>query len=636
MSEPDRAASARSVGFQARYKIGETPPFPVEHVALEATWDFAAARSGALFDASLAAARRTAAVAASEGLARAAALAAQVGEFAHPWARWIDALARTHGLDGLSIHVEEEGGMVRLRIPTSYPAVVARWGEAGLDLLLLARATIEGGSVAADSERWRKRLAAFDRGLPDAPTRALHSALSERNLFWAWRDGAPTMVGSGSRQRPVEAGADPQAIAGSIAALDPMVPVYAVTGSVGKTTTVRMIAQLLESTRLRLGITASDGAWAAGHRIAEGDQIAGVPARRVLGRPDVDVAVLEYGRGALIAGGMPRWSVDVGLLVNIDDAHLTMDSITTRAQMADVKALMLAPARLAVLNRDDSQCRRVGALRDASTCAWFSLTASAAALRRVSRSAAGAAGVERGEDGAPAAIALWRAGRREHRLSLDGVAPFHGLLGEKTLEELLGAVASVAFGPVPVADLEAGLRALRLDSENHSFRASVHRNGDIFFMLDKGAEDASLRHLQTAVEAVCAREGIGHRLCVVTRGAVEAPEVLYGACARLHRFCDSFVCFDRPNAYAMSGARPDDYPPGSIPHLLKAEIERLNRAAGIDKPVVTMPDWDAAEAHLRTRLADATGKMLVLINQPSSSQADLNRRIVDFVSEPLD
>ena len=618
--------------FQARYKIGETPAFPVAHLALEADWPFASDRFEAVLAASLQAARQlAAALPEGEVLARAAGFAEQGA--AHPWVRWIEAFARARGLEAPAVHVEEADDRLRLRIPTSYPFVVEGWARTALDLLRLAHRALDGG-VDVDKALWARRLTWIARPLPDAPTRVLHDALNRHGLLWTWQGGRRTLVGTGSRQQAVETDGGPEAQADRLAALGLMVPVYAVTGSVGKTTSVRMIAQLLALAGHRVGLTASDGAWAGDRLLAAGDQIGGTAARLVLRQPDVDAAVLEYGRGGLIAIGMPPWPYDIGMLINVEEVHLGIEAVETMAQMADVKARMLTPARIALLNRDDAQCRRLGALRGAASCAWFSATASAAVLRKASRGTAGAAGVIRDGEGAPAAIAVWREGRLERSLSLAGVAPLHGLLGEKTLEELLGAAAAIAFGPLPCDDLEAALRVLRLDARNHSFRASIHRNGPIVFMLDKAAEEASLRHLQTAVETLCASEGISRRLCAVARGATETSKVLHNSCRRLNQFIDEFICFDRPNAYTLSGARPE-YAPGSIPHLLKAELDRLNRAAGSDKPVMTMADWDATEDYLRARLAATTEKMLVLINQPSTGQAELNRRIMDFVERPL-
>jgi hypothetical protein len=99
----------------------------------------------------------------------------------------------------------------------------------------------------------------------------------------------------------------------------------------------------------------------------------------------------------------------------------------------------------------------------------------------------------------------------------------------------------------------------------------------------------------------------------------------------LHRFMDEFLCFDRPDSYSHSAALPI-YSPGSIPRLLRDEVLRLNAERGTDKPVAVVPEWSAAEAFLRKRLAGLDGTTLVLINQPATSAPELNRRIARFVS----
>lgn len=478
-------------------------------------------------------------------------------------------------------------------------------------------------------QTWLEAIANLPSLLPSREVMAFHHELWLAGINWQWLKGERTLVGQGVRQRLVT-GVPALGFPGDADAW--RIPIYTVTGSVGKTTTARLLSQLLADSGPGLALTASDGAWVGEQRLHSGDCIGGVSARAMLQRPDVSAAVFEQGRGGMLTQGVPYARSDVAVLLNVQVVHLGLGGIDTLEAMADVKALGLRPARLAVLNLDDSQCRRIGSLRQMKSCVWFSLLASTEKLRDLSRTSGGSLGVERNAACEPLAILIWHSGQFVKRLSLQGIAPYHGLLGDKTIEELLATVAAGWFGPLPVKDWASRFQALRLDSDNHLFRTSVHRQDQVVYVLDKAAEEASLKALVLAMDEIAKREGVVKRIVVMCRAAAEHPERHRESCRLLHRFMDEFICFDRPDTYVGKAALPI-YTPGSIPLLLQDEVLRLNAQYETHKLVTLVPDWDAAEVFLRDRLKCLAGKTLVLINQPSTSLVELNQRIVDFVRQ---
>jgi hypothetical protein len=228
------------------------------------------------------------------------------------------------------------------------------------------------------------------------------------------------------------------------------------------------------------------------------------------------------------------------------------------------------------------------------------------------------------------AVLVWERGDLAHRISLDGVAPYHGFLGRKTLEQLLAVVAAAWVGPLPITDWPARLRGLRLDSSNHRFRTSVHPQGRFLFVLDKAAEPASLQLLLCSVEELAQRHNCSHRLLVLCRGPMEPRQTHVEAMRCLHPSFDAFVCFDRPDSYASPRARPE-YAIGDVPRLLVETLEESNASSGLAKPVVLQPDWLAVERYLRRSLPGLAGRILVVINQPSTQTKELNQRILDVV-----
>ncbi|SDY43718.1 cyanophycin synthetase [Nitrosomonas sp. Nm33] len=139
---------------------------------------------------------------------------------------------------------------------------------------------------------------------------------------------------------------------------DARIPVVAVTGTNGKTTTVRLIASILESNQLRVGMTCTDGVFINGQCVDTGDCSGPKSARNVLFHPDVDAAVLETARGGMLREGLGFDHCQVAVVTNIGRGdHLGLANINTTDELAVVKRLVVENVTpgsgTAVLNADD-------------------------------------------------------------------------------------------------------------------------------------------------------------------------------------------------------------------------------------------------------------------------------------------
>jgi cyanophycin synthetase len=138
---------------------------------------------------------------------------------------------------------------------------------------------------------------------------------------------------------------------------DGRIPVVAVTGTNGKTTTVRLIAHLLTQNGLRVGMTNTDGVYIAGRRIDSGDCSGPRSARNVLLHPDVDAAVFETARGGILREGLAFDRSTVAVITNIGTGdHLGLNYITTVEDLAVLKRVIVqnvADNGVAVLNAAD-------------------------------------------------------------------------------------------------------------------------------------------------------------------------------------------------------------------------------------------------------------------------------------------
>jgi cyanophycin synthetase len=138
---------------------------------------------------------------------------------------------------------------------------------------------------------------------------------------------------------------------------DGRIPVVAVTGTNGKTTTVRLIAHFLTLSGKRVGTTATDGVYIQGRRIDTGDCSGPISARNVLAHPDVDAAILETARGGLLREGLAFDRCKVAVVTNIGMGdHLGLNFITTVEDLAVLKQVIVqnvAHDGMAVLNACD-------------------------------------------------------------------------------------------------------------------------------------------------------------------------------------------------------------------------------------------------------------------------------------------
>ena len=134
------------------------------------------------------------------------------------------------------------------------------------------------------------------------------------------------------------------------------IPIVAVTGTNGKTTTTRLIAHMVKMTGHKVGYTTSDGVYIQNRLMMTGDCTGPSSAEFVLRDPVVDFAVLECARGGLLRAGLGFHNCDIGIVTNVAADHLGLKGIHTIEQLARVKGVIpetVLPDGYAILNADD-------------------------------------------------------------------------------------------------------------------------------------------------------------------------------------------------------------------------------------------------------------------------------------------
>lgn len=153
------------------------------------------------------------------------------------------------------------------------------------------------------------------------------------------------------------------------------IPIVAITGTNGKTTTTRLIAHIYKQTGQVVGYTTTDGIYIDDHVVEKGDTTGPQSAQVILKDPTVEVAVLETARGGILRSGLAFDTCDVGVVLNVSADHLGLGDINTIEQMAHVKSVVAETVNrkgYAVLNADDPLVAAM-AERVKSQVAYFSM-----------------------------------------------------------------------------------------------------------------------------------------------------------------------------------------------------------------------------------------------------------------------
>jgi len=178
------------------------------------------------------------------------------------------------------------------------------------------------------------------------------------------------------------------------------VPIAAITGTNGKTTTSRMLAHIAKMAGYTPGLTTTDGVYIDGQRTVEGDMTGPVSTRMVLADPNIDIAVLEVARGGLLRAGMGVPEVNVAAVLNVQSDHLGLKGIDTLEQLAEVKRVPVEVATdCAVLNADDPHVLKMSAYTEAKVICYVTMNPSHALVREHVRAGGRACALEAGVNG---------------------------------------------------------------------------------------------------------------------------------------------------------------------------------------------------------------------------------------------
>jgi cyanophycin synthetase len=178
------------------------------------------------------------------------------------------------------------------------------------------------------------------------------------------------------------------------------VPIAAITGTNGKTTTARMLAHLAKMAGYTPGLTTTDGVYIDGQRTVQGDMTGPMSARMVLADPQIDIAILETARGGLLRAGMGVREINVGGVLNVQSDHLGLKGIDTLEQLGELKRIVAEVATdCAVLNADDPIVLKMSGYTEAKNICYVTMNPQHTLVREHIRAGGRACALEAGVNG---------------------------------------------------------------------------------------------------------------------------------------------------------------------------------------------------------------------------------------------
>jgi cyanophycin synthetase len=397
-------------------------------------------------------------------------------------ARTVVRIARQVGLRDAAAGSANSERRVRL-LARAAAQLTRRIAQAsGARLAVRGRPGNEPGQVVV-AFPWRRRQAATE--LAKAVARSLHQ-LGEGSTLRAL---LPSAVAA------IEAAGDGEASA----VAEPSIPVVAVTGTNGKTTTVRLIAHIARSAGLSTAYTSTDGVYRDGQLVEAGDYSGFGGAGLALSQPGVQMVVLEVARGGILLRGIGTAHTDVSVVTNVSADHLDQYGIRTLDQLAEVKATITRITRLKgwnVLNADDP---RVLAMRQRGRAqTWlFSLDQDHPGIRGVLAEGGRATTIVDGH------ICVIVPGQRMRRLiPLENVPMTLAGISGMNIRNALAATSAALGAGVPVEAVVRGLHTFTLDAENNPGRANLFQLHDRLVVVDYAHNEEGMRGLVDIVRGL--------------------------------------------------------------------------------------------------------------------------------------
>jgi cyanophycin synthetase len=374
------------------------------------------------------------------------------------------------------------------------------------------------------------------------------------------------------------------------------IPVAAITGTNGKTTTSRMLASIMKSAGFTTGMTSTDGVYIDGHLTVKGDMTGPTAAQIVLRDPSVDFAIMETARGGIVKRGLGYSTCNVGACLNISADHLGQRGIDTLDQLAQIKRVVVEVAQdCVVLNADDIHCLQMAEFCQAKQICYVTIDSGHGLVREHIRQGGMAVVLEKGINGDM--ITIYDKGAHIPLLWTHLIpATIEGKAMHNVQNAMFATAMAYSFD-TSLENIRQGLRIFNTSFYQAPGRLNIFDEHPFKVILDYAHNPAAIK---TITDLAGRLDVKGKRRLVIAMPGDRRDEDIIEAAKIVASTFDSFVC----KADDDRRGRGHD----EVPMLLKQTLE----ANGVDaKDIQVIPsEADAIEAGLESC---APGDLIIIL-----------------------
>ena len=360
------------------------------------------------------------------------------------------------------------------------------------------------------------------------------------------------------------------------------IPIAAITGTNGKTTTSRMLAHILKACGNIVGLTTSDGIYVDGKQTVKGDTTGPKSAQMVLRDPAVDFAVLETARGGLVRSGLGYESTDVSACLNVASDHLGLGGVDTLEQLAEIKRIVIEAATdTIVLNADDKNCLLMADYSDAKNIFYVTMHHDHALVKQHIDAGGKAAVLEQGMNGDMITIydncthisLIWT-----HLIP----ATIEGKATHNVQNAMFAAAIAYSFGK-DIEQIRQGLKTFNTTFFQAPGRMNVFDQLPFRVILDYAHNPAAFRELTKLVDRL---DTYNRKTIVVSCPGDRRDEDVVDSCAILAGHYDHYILKADDN---RRGRGDDEIPQMMKKYLLENGVE--------ESAITVIPDEQMAIQH---------------------------------------
>ncbi len=411
-------------------------------------------------------------------------------------------------------------------------------------------------------------------------------------------------AGPGFRMHVAPSEGKPRDVAGKVldmlypAGTPSRIPVAAITGTNGKTTTTRMLSHIMKTSGHIVGMTSTGGIQIDGRDTVRGDMTGPQAAQIVLRDPTIDFAVLETARGGILRAGLGYRECDVAACINVAADHMGLGGIDTLEQLAKVKETVVRIANdTAVLNADDRLCLQMADNTRAKYLCYVTMDSTHGLVREHIRADGRAVVLEKGINGDM--ITIYDHGAHIPLLWTHLIpATIEGKAMHNVQNAMFAVAMAYSFGK-DLDEIRTGLRTFDSSFFQSPGRTNIYNEHPFKVILDYAHNAASFKVMAELAERL---DPVGKRTIVISVPGDRRDEDIRDAAAACLPGFTHFVCKADNN---RRGRGHDELPKLLEKYLLELEVSKENITVIADEvPAVARALEMAEEGDLLVITAD--------------------------------